>query len=260
MSAYKILKDLPARGEYGFTTAVAKKLLGSSDVAVHSAVQRLRKKGDIAMPYRGFYVIVPPEYRILGCLPAEHFIPLLMDHIGETYYAGLLSAAQHHGAAHQRPQVFQVVTAKNKAPLSCGKVRVDFIARKNVNEMPANTINTARGTLRFSSPEATAFDLVGYPRHAGGLDNVATILAELAEKIDPVELARIAELSPLPWAQRLGYLLDLVGISEKTEPLAEYVAAKHRVTPPLVPAQQVDGAERNRRWQLLVNARIEPDL
>ena len=84
--------------------------------------------------------------------------------------------------------------------------------------MPASTINTPRGKLRLSSPETTAFDLVGYPRHAGGLDNVATVLAELAERIDSVELARIAELSPLPWAQRLGYLLDLVGMSEKANP------------------------------------------
>ncbi len=260
MSASKILIDLPARGKYCFTTAAVKKVLGSSDVAVHSTVQRLRRKGDIAMPYRGFYVIVPPEYRILGCLPAEQFIPLLMDHIGETYYVGLLSAAQYHSAAHQRPQVFQVVTAKNRAPLSCGKVRVEFIARKNVGNMPANTINTPRGMLRLSSPETTAFDLVGYPQHAGGLDNVATILAELAEKIDFAEIAKIAELSPLPWAQRLGYLLDLVGMSEKTEPLAEYVAAKHRVSTPLVPSEQTDDAEKNMRWQLLVNAQIEPDL
>ncbi len=199
MSVSKILIDLPARGEYCFTMAVAKQLLGSSDVAVHSAIQRLRKKGDIAMPYRGFYVIVPPEYRVLGCLPAEQFIPSLMEHRGEAYYAGLLSAAQYHGAAHHRPQVFQVVTARNKAPLECGKVRVDFIARKNVKEMPTSTINTPRGMLRLASPETTAFDLVGYPRHAGGLDNVATILAELAEKLDPAELAKIAELSPVTW-------------------------------------------------------------
>ena len=260
MSASKILIDLPARGEYYFTAAMAKQLLGSSEVAVHSTIQRLRKKGDIAMPYRGFYVIVPPEYRILGCLPAEQFIPLLMGHIDETYYTGLLSAAQYHGSAHHRPQVFQVVTARNKAPLECGKVRVDFIARKNVKEMPASTINTPRGVLRLASPETTAFDLVGYPQHAGGLDNVATILAELAEKIDPTELAKIAQLSPLPWAQRLGYLLDLVGLSEKTKPLAGYVATKHRVATPLVPSEPVNGAEKNRRWQLLVNAEIEAEL
>jgi len=260
MAASRILIDLPARGQYCFTTAVAKQLLGSSDVAAHSTIQRLRKKGDIAMPYRGFYVIVPPEYRILGCLPAEQFIPSLMEHIGQPYYAGLLSAAQYHGAAHHRPQVFQIVTARNKAPLECGKVRVDFIARKNVKEMPTSTINTPRGMLRLASPETTAFDLVGYPQHAGGLDNVATILAELAERLDPDELARLAELSPLPWSQRLGYLLDLVGMSEKSDPLAGYIAAKRPVTTRLVPSEPADGTERNQRWQLLVNAIVEAEL
>ncbi len=260
MSASKILIDLPARGEYCFTVALAKRLLGSSDVAVHSTIQRLRKKGDIAMPYRGFYVIVPPEYRSLGCLPAEQFIPLLMEHLGESYYAGLLSAAQYHGAAHHRPQVFQVVTARNKAPLECGKIRVDFIARKNVEEMPTSTINTPRGVMRLASPETTAFDLVGYPQHAGGLDSVATILAELAEKLDPAQLAKIAELSPVTWAQRLGYLLDLVGMPEKTEALAGYIATKRLVVTPLVPSQPVDVAEKNQRWQLLVNAEVEVEL
>ena len=260
MSSSKILGDLPAKGEYCFTTAVAKQLLGTSDVAVHSTLQRLRKKGDIVMPYKGFYVIVPPEYRILGCLPAEQFIPLLMEQIGESYYAGLLSAAQYHGAAHHRPQVFQVVTARNKAPVECGKVRVDFIARKNVKEMPTSAINTPRGILRLSSPETTAFDLVGYSHHSGGLDNVATILAELAEKLDSAELARIAELSPLTWAQRLGYLLDLVEMSEKTDALAEQLAGKRLVATPLVPSRSIDGAEKNRRWQLLVNAEIEAEL
>ncbi len=259
-SSSKIVIGLPAKGEYCFTIPAAKQLLGSSDVAVHSAIQRLRKKGEIAMPYRGFYVIVPPEYRILGCLPAEQFIPSLMEQIGESYYAGLLSAAQYHGAAHHRPQVFQVVTARNKAPLECGKVRVDFVARKNVEEMPTSTINTPRGVLRLSSQETTAFDLIGYPHHCGGLDNVATILAELAEKIDSAELAKVAELSPLTWAQRLGYLLDLVGMSEKTDGLARYLAAKRLVVTPLVPSLPIDGVRRNQRWQLLVNAEIEADL
>lgn len=260
MSASRILKDLPATGEYCFTIEAAKRLLGSSEVAVHSTIQRLRRKGDIAMPYRGFYVIVPPEYRVLGCLPAEQFIPSLMEHLGESYYAGLITAAQVHGAAHHRPQVFQVVLARNKAPIECGKVHVDFVARKNVEEMPTSTINTPRGMLRLSSPETTAFDLVGYSQHAGGLDNVATILAELAEKLDPLELGRLAQLSPVTWSQRLGYLLDIVEMSEKTAALAGYIAGKRLPAAPLVPSLPVDAAEKNRRWRLLVNAEIEAEL
>jgi hypothetical protein len=43
-----------------------------------------------------------------------------------------------------------------------------------------------RGTLLVSSPEAPALDLVGYAtRHAGGLIQVAGVLPEFAERIDP---------------------------------------------------------------------------
>jgi hypothetical protein len=49
-------------------------------------------------------VIVPPEYRRIECLAADHFVPQLMEHLGEWYYVALLSAAELHGAAHQRPK------------------------------------------------------------------------------------------------------------------------------------------------------------
>jgi predicted transcriptional regulator of viral defense system len=260
MSASKFLIELQARGNYCFTTAEAKALLDSSDVAVLSILRRLQQKGDIAMPQRGFYVIVPPEYRSLGCLPAEQFIPMLMEHLGNAYYAGLLTAAQYHGAAHHRPQMFQVFIARNKTPIECGKVRVEFVSRKNVREIPTVTTNTLRGMLRLSSPEATAFDLVGYPRHAGGLDNVATVLAELAEKLDPAEIVRISGLSPVSWAQRLGYLMDLVEMSEKVDELAAYIAREKTVFSSLVTWQSVHGAEQNQRWRLLINSKIEAEL
>ncbi len=122
------------------------------------------------MPYRGFYVIVPPEYRRLGCLPAEQFIPQLMTHLEIPCYVGLLSAARYHGAAHQQPQIFQVMVPKNRPPISCEKVQVQFIARRNTEVIPAMEFNTPRGHVAVSSPEATAFDLVGYSEHAGGFD------------------------------------------------------------------------------------------
>lgn len=37
-----------------------------SDLAVRRALLRLKKKGALATPFRGFHVIVPPEYRFLG--------------------------------------------------------------------------------------------------------------------------------------------------------------------------------------------------
>ena len=89
---------------------------------------------------------------------------------------------------------------------------------------------------------------------------MATILPELAEKLDGDELRRIAELSPIAWTQRLGYLLDLVGAQNKTEELAEYIAQKKPVMVPLVPSQPRQGISRLKRWRIMVNAKVEADI
>jgi predicted transcriptional regulator of viral defense system len=259
VTAMQFITDLIASGRYGFSSDEASHALGTSAVAARAALRRLRQKGELAMPYKGFYVVVPPEFRNSGCLPAGHFIPSLMEHLEEKYYAGLLSAAEYHGAAHQRPQVFQVVVAKNKPAITCGKIRVMFVARKNMARIPTTDFKTPRGYLKISTPEATAFDLVGYPSHAAGLDNVATVLAELAEKLDGKELVRLAEHSPIAWAQRLGYLLDLVGAKEKTGELAKYITGEKPAPTPLAPSISFEGINRLKPWNLLVNATVEAE-
>ncbi|MDT8422263.1 MAG: type IV toxin-antitoxin system AbiEi family antitoxin [Desulfuromonadales bacterium] len=212
------------------------------------------------MPLRGFYVIVPPEYRSLGCLPAEQLIPDLMSCLGEQYYAGLLSAAEYHGAAHHRPQIFQVVVTKPRRSILCGKVKIDFVVRKNAQDIETQTRNTPTGILKFSTPEATAFDLVGYYNKCVGLDNVATVLVDLAEKLDPIKLAKIAVSSPISWSQRLGYLLNLIEAGSVSEALAQYVKARQPVRTPLLPSADIKGARTDNRWKVFINTEVEPDF
>ena len=255
-----IIREFAARGHYSFRYQEMEKRLASSPVAIKAALRRMQKKGEIAMPYRGFYVIVPPEYQSIGCLPAQQFIPELMDYLRESYYAGLLTAAQYHGAAHQRSQVFQVVVSKARRPLHCGKVRVDFFVRKNAQKIPAQTMNTPAGFIKISTAESTALDLIGYINNCGGINNVATVLKELAEKIDEKKLMDAARLSPLAWAQRLGYVLDVSGISDKSECLAEYIADKRPVRIPLVPALSIKGAKLDARWRVFINTEVEVEI
>ena len=269
--ARQYVEDLAAAGRYHFLLKEAQKALGISAAAVKVTLSRLSKHGVIASPARGFYVIVPPEYRSLGCLPADQFIPALMKTLNLPYYVGLLTAAEYHGAAHQRPQQFQVFLEKRRLPITCGRVRVAFLIRKRLREVAVQSLNTPRGTLLVSTPEATALDLVGYPHQAGGLNNVATVLSELAEKIDSAKLAAAATAAPVPWAQRVGYLLDLVGAPEKAAPLKQYVRARARESAPLLAQSRKPKAPNSRRprrdkairddgWKLYVNTEVQPDL
>ena len=258
--ARDVIDEFASVGRYHFTTAEMRSALGVSDAATRLALGRLIKKGLIASPGRGFYVIVPPEYRRIGCLPPAQFIPQLMECRERLYYVALLSAAQYHGAAHHSPQVFQVAVAGNHRPISCGAVRVSFISRARIAEVPVQTLDTPRGKLLLSTVEATAIDLVGYARRAAGWDNVATVLCELAEKIDPDLLCEAARTAPVTWAQRLGYLLELVGAADKALPLKSYVRRCARDATPLIPYAAVDRARRADDWRLLVNAEVESEV
>ena len=260
MTAANLMAELASRGRHCFTINEAVAALGSSVVATRAALRRLKDKGVVAVPYRGFHVIVPPEYRRLGCLPADQFVPELMKHLEQPYYVALLSAARYHGAAHQQPQIFDVMVAKNRPSIVCGVVRVHFVARRNVAEIPVTRFNTPRGYVMVSSPEATAFDLVGYHKHAGGLDIVATVLAELTESLSSEGLFEAAKLSPPPWAQRLGYMLERVGGERKAVSLAHYVERMATETTPLLPGRTIAGARRDPRWKLHVNVDVESEI
>lgn len=259
-NAREYLDGLAAKSRYSFTTAEARAAMGVTPPALKVALHRLAKRQLITSPARGFWILIPPEYRSLGALPADQFIPDLMSYLGLRYYAGLLTAAQYHGAAHQRPQEFQVMLEKSRRPIACGRVRVVFAVRKNLRKVRMQSLNTPRGTLLISTPEATAIDLVGYPQHTGGLNQVATVLTELAEQLDPDALVKAAMSAPLPWAQRLGYLLERVGAGDKAQKLKRHVHLRAHDSALLQPKSPRGRASRDRDWKLFVNTEVEVDL
>lgn len=81
-------------------------------------------------------IVPPPEFRSLGSLPADQFVPELMKRLELPYYAGLLTAAEYGAAAHQRPQEFQVFLEQKRRPIIYGMVRVRFIVRKCLRDVP----------------------------------------------------------------------------------------------------------------------------
>jgi predicted transcriptional regulator of viral defense system len=101
---------------------------------------------------------------------------------------------------------------------------------------------------------------VGYQEPCAGLDNVATVLSELAESLDPDRLVEAARFSPLPWSQRLGYLLEHLGAIEAAGSLAAMVADKAPHVTPLTPAAPMRGTPRDPRWKVAVNATFEAEL
>jgi predicted transcriptional regulator of viral defense system len=264
MTFNNYIRSVVKYGKCSFTIEQAQKALGKTRKAVLSSIEHLLAKGELASPARGFYVIVPPEYQILGCIPAEHFIPYLMDYWNCRYYVSLLTAARYHGASHQAVQTLQVMVEKHKLPLTCGKVRVQFIVNKQLTNTPTQTVTTSKSKLTISTPESTAMDILNYQRQSGGLNHIVTVLAELHEAMDPKRLLILAENSTtLAWQQRLGYLLEIVKANELAEVLKIHLAKQKRIDYiPLMSGLKISSKEvpRNAVWKIIENTTVESDI
>jgi predicted transcriptional regulator of viral defense system len=205
-------------------------------------------------------VIVPLEHSSAGSPPASWFIHDLMGFMGQPYYVGLLTAAGIHGAAHQQPMVFQVVTDRPTREIEAGRNRIEFHMSNRIEDTPVTEVQTETGSMRVSAPESTAYDLVRFPAAAGHLSNVATVLSELVESMSAEALVEKAECARLPEVQRLGYLLDLVGAEELAEPLAGWLSNRRRRAVLLRPDGTHKTHKLNRRWHVIPNEKVEVDL
>jgi predicted transcriptional regulator of viral defense system len=250
-----------ARGLYFFTREEALIGLGLSSVAFKLAAQRMSRRGRVARIRSGFFAIVPTEYSLTGVIPAEWFVNDFMAYLQRPFYVGILSAAALHGAAHQKPQKYHLVTDRPLREAGHGRLGILFFVKKNLTRTPTVRIKVQTGYVPVSSPEATALDLLRYARRIGGLDNVFTLLHELGERMDAGKLVKAAEADGvLALAQRLGWLLEKSGFDKLTPPLANWVGDKRPLPTRLDPAAPAIGVAQSKRWSLALNADVESEV
>jgi predicted transcriptional regulator of viral defense system len=231
-------------------------MTGQSPAVLRNSLARLMHQGRIFSPARSFYVVVPPEYHGRKTPPAEWFIDAMMRHLGRSYYVGFLNAAALHGASHQAPQTFRVVTSRHLRNRDIHRVRLRFTVSKQVDQMPTERRTVHTGYMTIAARETTVADLAWQPKLGGGLSNVATILREIGE-LDGEQLARIAPLHNRATARRLGWLLERFRPDVDTHWL-RVVAEVDRGDPSaLVPGRP--GGHKDRTWNVRVNAAVEPD-
>lgn len=105
------------------------------------------------------------------------------------------------------------------------------------------------------------------PHAAGGLDNIATVIADLAEHLHAGKLATLAAAYERSVSQRLGYLLDLFGRSERAGALHRMLTQRSTVPwVELEPSLAIDNdvalqppQDRNERWHVIVRRLPERD-
>ena len=262
------MAGLQAEGRIAFTRAEAIEALGITTPAFLKAAARLQKRRMLFNPRQGFYVAVPAQFLSWEAPPPAWYIDALMRHEGRPYYVGLLKAAELHGATHHAVMEFQVLTDRQLPRIRAGRSWITFQFRKDLKAVRDGVVErkTDTGTMKVSTPELTALDLLRYIHVAGGVDAVATVLADLGGKIDGAKLAAMAAHFDRACAQRLGYLLDRLGHTDRAQALHNTVFAKEPVKwvalePPKrgAEASASKPVERNEHWRVTVQRQPEVD-
>lgn len=268
MNLQLYMKEIRKDGRRCFTIDDVLKQFQVSRNYARVSLHRLLQSGDLISPVKGLYVIVPPEYQPYGSIPAEELVPILIKYLNVDYYVALLSAAVFHGATHQKPAKFQVISNKRiKHSLSFGEVEIELIYKKSLSNLPTQDFAVSTGYLKIATPELVAIDLLNYPNRAGGLNHVATVLSELVESLDAIKLIKLAQNMKAEYQlQRIGYILEKIEVmdDEKKDSIineiAEFLKDNMKDYRTLASEIPKTGYPRCKKWKIIENAEIESDL
>jgi len=254
-----------ALGKYSFSLDYLRETMpDKSDNSIKLALKRLVDKNKIVSVYKGFYIILSPQYFNMGFLPPSMFMDDLMNYLKRPYYVSLLSAAALHGAAHQQPQThFVCTTLPSMRNTNKKGVQIKYVSKRNFPESNIIKKKTESGYVNVSDPILTSLDLINYQKIIGGLNRAATVINELSEEISRDKISSdILNLTPCAHIQRLGYLWEYeCGQTGLANALFDILKQLRRPLKnhKLNPAMDMQRQKHSNRWKINANSKIEID-
>jgi predicted transcriptional regulator of viral defense system len=248
-----------ARGRTWFTREDALRTLTPESLT--AALSQLIRKGRIANPRHGFYLILRPEDA--GAPDPAQWIHPLMKHQKIDYRISLLSAAQFHGATAQ-PTALQLIVPSQLRDFAIGRHKLEFInqtenafTRTNRPEWLAE-MKTKSSIAKAAGVELTLLDCARWFHKAGGISQVAQVARDLGGKSLARRLAPLARDCESSAVRRLGYLLELAGHEQQAKALDRF-AQEAKTVKLLDPTSSEAPGEMSGRWKIAVNTPVRRD-
>lgn len=224
--------------------------------ALKMALLRLAKQGLITCvskrPTR--WLIVPPEHAHYGAPPVDWWLDDLLKEAEPSHYLALLSAARYWGSAHYALQIVQVMIGRPRRSLCAGQRRVDFFVKEAIAHTPTVTVRKGVAPFCVSTREATLLDLLRHQADIGGIEAVARIAKDFSSEITESGLTLALDaMNRVATAQRLGHVLEHLGLSSHATSVASWLRGKHRNVQRLEPFVQPNRTAEtlDSRWGVL---------
>jgi len=239
-----------------FSIKEAREALGhKADDPTRQFLERLQRKGWIQRIRRGQYVVIPlssGEDRT----PQLHEFLAAMEIVSPAAIA-YWSALNHHGMTEQLPRT--VFVATNHPVRHPPKEALGFTF-KIISLRPSKFFGIVRDWIDerpfwVTDKEKTIIDGLDLPKYMGGVGEVAKALTKVRNELDEAKLCDYAaKIGNSAVTKRLGFLMETLGVGNpealrKTSSLASGFS-------PLDPTLPRQG-KHNRRWNLLINAKVD---
>ena len=142
-----------------------------------------------------------------------------------------------------------------------GRSTLKFRTRRNIAEIPAEYISRPAGRARVATAEACALMLTSDLDMSGGIDNAATVIVELAEskRIKESKLIETAAIFPLSAVRRTGWILDNFVPDFTTNSLAR-MCKDVGTGPSFLTTHVTEEGKFDKKWSLIINRKVEPDI
>jgi len=251
---------LAAAGVDFFTPADLEARLGITRRKANDLAQRMTRANVARRLKKGLYALLPPTdwpdptgYAINRYWTAANLMR------GRPYFIAYYTAMDLHQMTQHPIRTVFVATTRQQKDLTVGPVRFRFVTLTDPRFFGAETRKLEGNPVEVADLERTFLDCVDRMKLCGGLEEVVRGFDRRHRDLDREKVLRYTLQFDGPVvAKRLGLLLELVGHGD-----VRLFRELERITPRLGhyafldPRGEGEAKERNRRWELDVNADVE---
>lgn len=250
-----ILADLISRRKFVFKTKDLRALYGWSSIMAYQRIRAMLDKGVIKKIWRGTFMINP---RLLPNVPRIAFVNSIL---GDKYYFGLYTAMSYWKISDIPIYTYQAITINRrfsgqKLNIAGLKVRLIYVNPQyfyGYIKAPYSGI-----LVNMSDLEKTIVDSAYFVGRYILVQDLAKAILLSKNKIDIQKMIEYLEKLGSPFTnQRLGFLLEeIAGIKL---PIGNQLRISNRYIL-LDPKGPKQADERNTKWRILINRKIEQYL
>jgi predicted transcriptional regulator of viral defense system len=204
----KVVLDLEWRGQKTVTAAELRTTLGASDGYARFLAHRLVQKGWLERVRPGLFQLIAADRGREGIGDTN---PLATGALlASPYFYSFATACSHHGLTEQVFAEVYLACSASKRPVTIRATRYVFAHVPDRRFFGFEQADVLGANVQMATRERAVLDALDRPRLAGGIREVARIVARASEKISWPTLLDLAQRwDESAIVQRLGYLLDL---------------------------------------------------